>query len=229
MAEQNLDDLGGVHSPEKIKVERFSEEQREALQKEGYSFFTLRGLSMKDFVNEGKKILGYEDGDIERSILALAAYPSMMSEVAIKLGNLYLPRSNMCSLEDKTEMVRRFSEEYLNKIIPGVKAIIGQIPDYLDIGFQHFDATEGKDPLFTRENDSGYTVANVPFFPLDEPEGHVGFSSLYKSFVVILDEADHFPFKEDLWACPLVVPASLKLDQSPFEAYEAHRTARLAG
>ena len=42
-------------------------------------------------------------------------------------------------------MVEKFSQE-LGKKIEGVKAVIGQVPDYIELVFQHLDKT--KDYLF---------------------------------------------------------------------------------
>jgi len=122
-------------------IKKFSPETKEALEKLGYLIYSLTGKSIKNLKEEGmefRRIWRRDYPDFE-------ALTSIRSEVAINPDELFLPKSNYKTLKRQEEMVDEFSEE-LTKKIQGVKAVIGQAPDYLELAFQHLDKT--KDYLF---------------------------------------------------------------------------------
>ncbi len=82
----------------------------------------------------------------------------MQSEVAINPSKLYLTRSNGKDLSQQEAMVGKYSEK-LGKTIKGVKAVIGEAPDYVELAFAHLDATRGNgqpDYLFGEKYGSNY-------------------------------------------------------------------------
>ena len=127
-----------------VVTSRFKDEQREFLKKEGYVFYDLTGQSMSSLKAVGREI--YSDKPFEH-------ISSMRSEVAINPSKLFLPKSNGKNLKKQEEMVYKFSQE-LGKKVKGVKAIIGQVPDYTELAFKYFDATG--DRLFGHDSPLKY-------------------------------------------------------------------------
>ena len=138
-----------------VEIKRFSPEQREALEKEGYLVYGLTGQSIKALRDSGRKfwsIWHEKFPDFE-------ALVSMQSEVAINPDKLFLPRSNNKTLKQQEDMVGKFSQE-LGKKVPGVKAIIGDAPDYVELAFQHLDAA--KDYLFGVKYNCDFARTKTP-------------------------------------------------------------------
>lgn len=126
-----------VKTPESpVETKRFSVEQREALEKQGFVIYGLTEQSIKTLRNSGYKFWSTWHKDLPD----FEALGSMQSEVAINPNELFLPKSNNKTLRQQEEMVEKFSQE-LGEKIKGVKAIIGQAPDYVEFAFQHSDAT----------------------------------------------------------------------------------------
>lgn len=159
-----------IPTPESpVEIKRFSDEQKEALRKEGYLIYGLTGQSIKTLRDAGRKFWStwHEDSQFAN----LEALGSMQSEVAINPSKLFLPKSDNKTLAQQEDMVDKFSQE-LGKKVQGVKAIIGQASDYVELAFQHLDATQ--DYLFgkkynydwarTKTSISSSSVANVGSF-----------------------------------------------------------------
>lgn len=143
------------NTPEGLtEVKRFSPEQREALTKSGYAIYALQGESISSHVNSGRnfKLKWWLETKNEGN--EFDNNPSMRSEVAINKKRNFLPRSNNKELAQQEEMIEKFSER-LGERIPGVKAIIGQAPDYVAVAFKHQEAT--KEYLFGEKSNYGYT------------------------------------------------------------------------
>lgn len=140
------------------EVKRFSSEQREALKKRGYAIYELQGQSIKDHINSGRNFRSkwwLDDSYEYRNELSdFEDVPSMRSEVAVNRKRQFLPRSNNKELYQQEEMVEKYSER-LGTSIPGVKAIIGHVPDYAELVFKHKDATG--DLLFGEKANNSYT------------------------------------------------------------------------
>ncbi|MDO8620920.1 MAG: hypothetical protein Q7R31_01430 [Candidatus Levybacteria bacterium] len=148
--------LPSVATPEKqLEIKRFSQEQREALEKQGFVSYGLTGQSIKALRDSGHKFWS----DWHKSLPDFEALGSMHSEVAINPSKLFLPKSNNKTLAQQEEMVSKFSEE-LGKKVKGVKAIIGQAPDYVELAFAHLDAT--KEYLFGAKDNYDYARTKTP-------------------------------------------------------------------
>ena len=150
-----VDFSGRQPEEQPVEIKRFSQEAREALEKQGYIIYGLTGASIKSQREAGRPfrtpLLADHTG--------FTALQSMQSEVSINPDKLFLPESNNRTLAKQEEMVDKFSQE-LNEKVPGVKAIIGQAPDYVELSFQHFDAT--KDRLFGEKYGYNYTRTKTP-------------------------------------------------------------------
>ncbi len=148
--------LSFVATPEKqLEIKRFSNEQKEALKKEGYLNYALTGQSVKSLRDSGHKFCS----DWHKSLPDLEALGSMQSEVAINPDKLFLPKSNNKTLVQQEKMVEKFSQE-LEKKVPGVKAIIGQVPDYAELAFKHLNTT--KEYLFGAKDNYDYARTKTP-------------------------------------------------------------------
>jgi hypothetical protein len=129
--------LPSKESPDEIK--RFSPEAREALEQEGYVIYGLSGQSIKTLREAGRRF----DSTWHNAYPDFEALGSMRSAVAINPNKLFLPGSTKKTLAQQEEMVERYSKELARKV-PGVRAIIGQAPDYVAVAFAHLDATKAK-------------------------------------------------------------------------------------
>lgn len=138
-----------------VEIKRFSEEQREALEKQGFVIYALTGQSIKTLREAGRKFcLTWRNKHPDFEALG-----SMQSEVAINPSKLFLPKSNNKALAQQENMAEKFSQE-LGKTVKGVKAIIGQAPDYLELAFAHLDST--KEYLFGAKDKYDYVRTKTP-------------------------------------------------------------------
>lgn len=101
-------------------------------------------------------------------------------------------------MDEQEEMVRKFSKE-LGGRIPGVKAIIGEAPDYIELAFRHFDKTGER--LFGKRYNSDYTRTKTPTMGFDvalvgnfHDEFGLSFASRHRDSINI-----------HLWVSPLIV------------------------
>lgn len=149
-----------VTTPETpVEIKRFSEEQRKALEKEGYVVYVLTGQSIKT-LRDTLRDSGHKFwSDWHEDYPDFEALGSMQSEVAINPNKPFLPKSNKKTLSQQEEMVNKFSEE-LGEEVKGVKAIIGQAPDYVELVFQYLDKT--KDYLFGAKDKYDYARTKTP-------------------------------------------------------------------
>jgi hypothetical protein len=141
----SLLDIQTSKTPENlIEIERFSMEQKGALQKEGYFIYDLTGQSIKTLRDSGHRFWSMW----HNSLPDFEAISSMRSEVAINPNSLFLPESNNKNLDQQREMVKKYSAE-LGKKIQGVRTIIGDAPDYAELVFKHLEIT--KNNLFRKK------------------------------------------------------------------------------
>lgn len=182
-----------------IRIKRFSPEQKKALEKQGFIIHELTGQqSIKSLRGSGRKFRT----TWHKGLPGFEALTSIRSEVAINPNLLFLPNSNRKNLKDQEKMVEEFSKK-LGRQISGIKAIIGDVADYVELAFQHLAATKGQEYLFgkkyeygcarTKTNTSGSNVADVGNFSAVDGLG------------VNRWPADNG--SADLWVSPLVVPA----------------------
>lgn len=201
-AEEAVEEVRRILKPSRYVVEeaerilgakRFSEEQRKGLERQGYRIFLiLTGKSVSNLIESGRDIGGGEyDPDTPSS---------MHSEVAINPDSLFLPDSNWKTLAKQEEMVEKFSQE-LGGEIPGVKAVIGQLPDYTELIFRYLDAT-GSHDLFGRGDTMKFIATKTPIDNSSDfaMVGHLGSQNDLPIFRVY----DHR--REDSYVFPLVVP-----------------------
>lgn len=138
-----------------VEIKRFSQEQREALEKQGFVIYGLTGQSIKTLRDAGRKFRSAW----HNAFPDFEALGSMHSEVAINPNKPFLPNSSNKTLARQEDMVGKFSEE-LGKKVKGVKAIIGQAPDYAELAFAHLDSTEKY--LFGAEDSYDYARTKTP-------------------------------------------------------------------
>ncbi len=139
-------------------IKQFSPEARCILEKKGYHIYSLTGQSIESLRAGGRPFLEMLYGQLYELYPQLETMRSRLSEVAINPDYLLLPNSNRKTLTQQEDMVEEFSEE-LN--IPGAKAIIGELPDYVELVIRHHGATLGI--LFEHKtNDSKYTRTKTP-------------------------------------------------------------------
>lgn len=210
-----LIDIQTVGSPEiSVEIKKFSIEQREALEKEGYLIYELTGISIKNLRSSGRKFWSTWHNSLQN----FEALASMRSEVAINAKNPFLQKSNNKTLAQQKEMISIFSEELKNRI-PDVQAIIGNASDYAELTFKHLDASKNnlfrKKPSYyntrtkTTTNDS--YVANVSCFPTAINPlslfglGQVGFS---------IGEWHATSGLDDIYIIPLIIPTDRKTDEA---------------
>lgn len=137
------------------EVLRFSQEARQGLEKEGYLIYKLGGQSIRSLKEQGKRF----DSTWHRDFPHFEALTSRVSEVAINPNQLFLPNSNRKTFKQQEEIVKGLFEE-LSRRIPSVEAIIGEVPDYLELAFNHLRETSGR--LFGEEYKYGYTRTKTP-------------------------------------------------------------------
>lgn len=180
-----------------VELQRFSDEAREALQKEGYVIHELTGKSIAALREAGNKFWS----SWHRDYPDFEAIPSRFSEVAIKPDQLSIPESNKKTLAEQEAMVGEFSNQ-LSTSIPGVKAVIGEVSDYTELAFAHLSVADNEDYLFGEKYSYNYTrtktvighfVAVVGYFYRDDGLGVDCWGSE--------DRGDN------LFVSPLVVPA----------------------
>jgi len=166
LGEKDLADIiAGVHgklgrdiplsTEARAETKRFTPEQRKALKKQGFVIYDLTGQSIRTLRDSGRQFWTTWHKDFPD----FEALGSMQSEVAINPNRLFLPESNNKTLAQQQEMVSKFSKE-LGKKVRGIKAIIGQAPDYVELAFRHLDETG--DYLFGAKYSYDATATKTP-------------------------------------------------------------------
>jgi len=192
------DQFGDVPLPSAealVEVERFAPEAREALEKEGYVIYPLTGQSIKSLQESGRKFWS----TWHKNYPDFEALASIRSEVAINPNRLFLPESNRKTLVEQEAMVEEFSKE-LGRKIKGVKAIIGEAPDYIELAFSHLDATS--EYLFGKKYNFDYARTKTATVGSHVP--NVG--NFHPDDGMYVGHWDRDPGNDYVWAAPLVVP-----------------------
>lgn len=138
-----------------VEIKRFTGEAREALAKEGFVIRELTGQSIASERAKGSKFWSTWHRDYPQ----FEALTSMQSEVAVKPGKLFIPRSNNKTLIQQEEMIGGFSQR-LGETVPGVDAIMGEAPDYVDLVFAHLGVTG--EYLFGEKDGFNYARTKTP-------------------------------------------------------------------
>lgn len=128
------------------KIKRFSDEARKWLDEEKYLVYSLTGKSIRTFREAGYSFWSTWHNNYPY----FEALTSQLSEVAIRLDQLFLPGSNSKTLHKQLGMVARKSVD-LSRQAGGIQAVIGRSPDYVELAFNHLDATGQR--LFGRDFD----------------------------------------------------------------------------
>lgn len=188
-----------LHAPEYLPlgIERFSEGQREALRKQGLTFFyefkgksigTLRDIEGCRFGTTWHKAFPY-----------LEALPSMRSEVAINPNKLFLPNSNNKGLDQEEEMVKEYSWE-LERKVQGVRAIIGQVSDYAELAIAYQKSTGGS--LFGKKADFVFARTKTP----TRDSNVADIRDYGEGYGLSIDDSNRHWGHSNMFAVPLVVP-----------------------
>lgn len=125
-------------------------------------------------------------------------------EVAINLRQPFLPDSNNKDYFDQAAMVREFSKD-LSSRIPGVEAIMGELPDYGELLLRHLvvkddnfvhllDSTQEYCSTRTRTAGIGRHALNIS---ITNP----------RSLVFVEASGIDEKFDSKLWVTPLIIPA----------------------
>ncbi len=114
----------------------FSPEARQTIEKAGGIVAKLTGLSIKNLELTGFRF--YKVG--HSADFGFEYLPSRESHVAVFSKELFLPHSQGKTLDEQETMVAQLSMSLAERI-PGVKAIIGQAPDYAELDYQCLTAT----------------------------------------------------------------------------------------
>lgn len=178
------------------EVQTFSEEAREKLTQEGYQIYALTGQSIRSLRESGRRFWA----DWHQEYPDFEAVKSRRSEVAINPDpkKFFLPESNRKTLDQQLAMVRSFSASLIKRIA-GVKALIGEAPDYCELAFLHLDKTGVY--LFGEEYNYDYTrtVTQVG-------SGVAGVGYFRRQYGLRVDYWRPDGANGRLWVVPLVVP-----------------------
>lgn len=112
------------------EIIEFSSRALEVLERRKEPLYELTGKSIRDLRHEGKVITEWPDQEFEN-------LPSRKSQV---VPILYIPESLNRSTTDQIRNVSDYSEKF-SIVVPDVKIIIGEVPDYVELALQYFDRT----------------------------------------------------------------------------------------
>lgn len=186
-----------LKTPEaQVEIQRFSDEQREALEAKGYRVYELTGQSIAGLKKQGHPFWSTWHKDYP----GFESLTSRHSEVAINPKKLFIPRSNNKTLEEQLGAVARYSNGLQ---IKGVEAILGEVPDYTELAFAHLDKTGER--LFGKIYNYNYTRTRTRTQTrVDSIVAGVGRFGADYGLVVDYWNADGR--SDDIFAAPLVVP-----------------------
>ncbi len=176
----------------------FTPETRQKLEEMGYHIYELRGQSIKDLQDAGKPFYSSWMEDYSH----FDTQSSMVSEVAVNPDELFLAGSHGQTFAEQKRMVAEFSQELQEQGIGGVKAIIGEVADYVALAFAHLDATGA--PLFGENDNYDYASTKTPMYEGSSCVAGVGCFDADRGLAI-----DRFLMRDVLaWATPLIVPIS---------------------
>lgn len=180
----------------KLEIVRFTPETRETLEQRGYLVHELTSQSIKTLRDAGRPFWSSWHKDYPQ----FEALESRSSEVAINPQELFIPDSNRKTYKQQLAMVEEFSEALK---VQGAEAILGEMPDYVELAFTHLDATG--DRLFGEKYGYNYTRTNTK---LGRSVAGVGF--FYRDDGLSVDRWRPYGRSGRLFAAPLVVPTGTK-------------------
>lgn len=146
-----LNQTSGVASDaenaEKLRIKRFSSEQKELLRRKEFLIYTLTGVSVDDLGKSGRRL--WIPKYLSFPETTSTTVPSQQSEVAVNPDRLYMTVFSSNPAKQK-EKIRRYSEDLRIKAgkegIVGLKAVIGNPSDYAELACKYLD--DRRDYLF---------------------------------------------------------------------------------
>lgn len=178
------------------EVTHFSREQRKKLERKGYIVYSLTGQTIASLRDTGHQFWStWHIGE------PIEQYKSMLTEVAIKPKNLFLPNSTSKTLDEQIATVEHFGKK-IGDEVKSVTAILGSVPDYAELAFLHLAITGKR--LFGSDYGYDYTRTTTP---TDGPFVAVvgAFNADYGLRIYDRDGDSRFDY---IWASPLVVPTT---------------------
>jgi len=176
------------------EIKRFSPEQKNDLEARGFAILELTGESLNDLANDKVLSLDWWMGDLtkmnenrskEYLYTDFLNEPlSMKSEVAVNRNKFILSGSTNKSFDEQKKMIEKYSQK-INKEIPGVKAIMGEPADYIELHADYL-SKENK-PLITREDNWIITKGKT----CEKDKGHMTVGTrFYRSLALRLGDKD---------------------------------------
>lgn len=179
-----------------LEIKRFSAKQKEALKNLGFVIYGLTGQSIETLRDNGRRFWL----EWHRRHPDFEALGAMRSEVAINPSKLFLPKSGGKTLYNQERMVGKLSRELGNRVT-GVKAIIGQAPDYVELAFRHLDST--REYLFGVKYGYGCARTKTPTF---SPRHFASVGTFFEYAGLAVGSLDAGCGRGDVHAVALVVP-----------------------
>jgi len=134
----------------KYETVRFSGESREILESKRYKIYWLTGKSLKTLKKEGHAILTTWDiGYHDEVYYDFVNRKSLLSEVAVRPDDPFLPDSYGKTLKEQQEMIAVFSGDLG---IDEACAIIGTPSDYIELATAHSHSGSTDIDLFGGDN-----------------------------------------------------------------------------
>jgi len=193
-AEELLAEDVELQAPETREEGTFTSEQTRLLEEEGYQIYTLTGESIATLKAKGFKFWStWHEQNPQFETLQ-----SRVGQVAIKTDpdEFFIPDSNNKTLDKQLEMVEE-QNKALSQRISGVKAILGEAADYIELAFQNNE-------LFGEKYDYNYTRTQTPTVG-----SHVATVGDFNPDNGLSVNYWHRAHGHDfVWASPLVVPTS---------------------
>ena len=126
--------IEGATSEELDSPRRFSLESRQNLEKMGFNIYKLTGKSAKIFRGEGRALWFAFSDEIHKQVLE---QQSIKTEAAIHHDIPYIPHSASENIDKQKQLIAEFL-----KGEQGVKAVMGDVSDYMELYFLHHDRTK---------------------------------------------------------------------------------------
>lgn len=180
-----------------VGIRKFSDKTKDVLKKEGYLVYQLTGQSIKSLREAGKPFWS----TWHRDYPDFENLTSRLSEVAINPDpkKFFLPKSNNKTLTEQERMIEDYSKQLAKKVV-GVKAILGEAPDYAELAFAHLDAIG--EYLFGKKYNYDYTRTKT----ITTSPSVAGIGDFDAGSGLSVDYWNGDDSNSSLWAVPLVVP-----------------------
>lgn len=180
------------------EIKRFSPEARKALEEAGYIIYELTGRSIIDLEIENGEPFDYEMWG--RDYPLFMRKTSMRSEVAINPHHVFIEGSNEKTLEEQQLMIAAFSVVLGTEIV-GVKAVMGDVADYVELIFAHYHKTG--EQLFKEVHGQARTKTSISEKTHIANVGHQGYIPPRLSAAITGGPGRA---TSDVFAAPLIVP-----------------------